>query len=232
MGTQSSAYSLPPPPSQGVPTWVVIAVAVLCLGIGWIIGTRSRPDPLSAIGAAEYYFERFSAAGPVFALALETGLRRGDLLALTWHQVDLGAGWIRLVTSKRREPAVIAISSRCRAALEDLRDRPRHEEGAPASFRRRRADRPVCVDLEGEPFSVTTIRRYFATAKELAGITRRLRFHDLRHTFASDLVTAGIPEAWIRKAMGQRDDRSLRRYAKTRDEGLKAIAAALDRKLP
>jgi integrase len=182
--------------------------------------------------AAEYYFERFQAAGPLFVLALETGLRRGDLLALTWSQVDLEAGWIRLVTSKRREPAVIAISSRCRAALEDLRDRPRREEGAPADFRRRSSSRPVCVDLEGEPYSVTTVRRYFATSKELAGISRRLRFHDLRHTFASDLVTAGIPEAWIRKAMGQRDDRSLRRYAKTRDEGLKAIAAALDRKLP
>lgn len=168
--------------------------------------------------AADYYFDRLQAAGPVFVIALETGLRRGDLLSLTWRQVDLEGGWIRLVTSKRGEPATIAISARCRAALEELRRRRRATHGV------------VCVDPDGETYSVTTIRRYFAIAKALAGITRRLRFHDLRHTFASDLITAGVPDAWIRKAMGQRDDRSLLRYAKTRDERLKAVAEALDRK--
>lgn len=168
--------------------------------------------------AARWYFARFSAAGPVFTLALETGLRRGDLLRLTWKHVDLEGGWIRIVTAKRKEPATIAVSARCKFALETLRQRPR------------RVDQLVCVAPEGDPYSVTTIRRYFATAKEIAGITRRLRFHDLRHTFASDLVSAGVPEAWIRDSMGQRDDRSLRRYAKPREESLRAVAEALDKK--
>ena len=77
---------------------------------------------------------------------------------------------------------------------------------------------------------MTTIRRYFQIAKEVSGITRRLRFHDLRHTFASDLVSAGVPEPWIRGALGQRDERALKRYAKPREESLRAVADALDKK--
>ena len=41
--------------------------------------------------------------------------------------------------------------------------------------------------------SLTTLRRHFAVAKELAGITRRFRLHDLRHTAASKMASAGVP---------------------------------------
>ncbi len=43
----------------------------------------------------------------------------------------------------------------------------------------------VFLSADGLPLSEETVRRYFAVAKQLAGITRRLRFHDLRHTFKS-----------------------------------------------
>lgn len=50
----------------------------------------------------------------------------------------------------------------------------------------------VLFAAEGRPYSESTIKRYFPTAKVVAGITRRSRFHDRRHTFASTLASKGI----------------------------------------
>ena len=45
------------------------------------------------------------------------------------------------------------------------------------------------------------VRRYFLPALETAGI-RRIRFHDLRHTFGSQLIEAGAPLTYVRDQMG------------------------------
>jgi integrase len=135
-------------------------------------GGGRRPDS----AAAGVYFERFAASRPLFVVALETGLRRGDLLALRWESIDLKSGWIRVTMNKTRCEAVIPISKACKAALAVARKR------APFS--------PVVFVAEDEksPFPVETLVRHFALVKKLAGIERRFRFHDCRHTFASRLA--------------------------------------------
>ena len=72
-----------------------------------------------------------------------------------------------------------------------------------------------------------TLESYFAIAKEVAGITRRLRFHDLRHTFAARLASQGVSIQVISKALGHTSTKMSERYAKPSAESMKAIVAAL-----
>lgn len=165
--------------------------------------------------AAGFYFQRFQSFRPVFVVALETGLRKSDLLGLNWSSVDWKAGTITVKTGKTGQEIVIPMSRTCRQALEECKARPI-------------AGRNVFVTEDGKPISDMTVRRYFAIAKQIAGITRRLRFHDLRHTFGSTLASAGVPLQIIAKALGHSTVRMSERYARPSLESLKSIQKALD----
>lgn len=158
------------------------------------------------------HFARFRAMRPVFVVALETGLRRGDLLALRWSSIDLAAGLIRVTMSKTKEEAVIPISSELRGALNELRFRAR--EG---------------VVFPG--LSYTTLERDFRIAKAVAGIGRRLRFHDLRHTFASRLASAGVSLQVIAKMLGHTTVQMSQRYARPDEDALRAAVSAVEMKV-
>jgi integrase len=81
---------------------------------------------------------------------------------------------------------------------------------------------------EGKPFSVSKINRGFARAKVLAGIERRCRLKDLRHTFGSNLASRGVSLQKIAKAMGHASTRTTERYARVSEESVREIASALD----
>ncbi len=165
--------------------------------------------------AAKDYFDRFHASKALFSAALHTGLRRDDLRLLKWSSVDLGRRVITVVMKKTREVAVIPISKPLSEILHSLR---------------RSTVIGECVFLtsEGRPYSVTTINRYFAIAKQLAGITRRFRFHDVRHTFGSKLASAGVSTAIIRRCLGHTSSRMAERYAFPSEEAVRGIVSALD----
>jgi integrase len=165
--------------------------------------------------ALGFYFQRFNEAKPLFVIALETGLRRGDLLGLKWSSADLTEGWIRVSVRKTSREALIPISTACREAL--------------LAYRQRRAMNDlVFVNGEGKSFPWTTVQRYFEIAKRIAGITRRFRFHDLRHTFGSTLASRGVSLQVIAKALGHASVRMSERYARPSEESLQAIKRALD----
>lgn len=170
---------------------------------------------LSDGDAATYYLARFRRYKPLFVVALETGLRRSDLLGLTWSNVDLKEGRIRLTTKKTKASVVIPMTHDCREALEECRRRPVVAEH-------------VFAGEDGRPVSWTTVRRYFALAKSLAGITRRLRFHDLRHSYASRLASAGVSLSKIAKKLGHSTVRLSERYARPSDDDDAEIIAALE----
>jgi integrase len=166
--------------------------------------------------AACDYFARFAWLKPLFVVALETGLRKGDILKLTWSSIYFAEGWIRLVMEKTAFEATIPISSACQRALETCRAR-----AVVSPF--------VFVDELGHRISETRLRRAFAIAKKLAGITRRCRFHDLRHTFASRLVSRGVNLRVVATALGHTTTEQTERYAKPSEAAMREIKAALDR---
>lgn len=177
--------------------------------------TLTTPEQIHA--AAEVYFARFRAMRPVFVLALQTGLRRGDLLALKWSDVDLKAKRIRVVMQKTKVVAVIPISRTCRAALDVFRARTSSIGGT------------VVVSEEGKPIAVMTLIRYFRLAKQLAGITRRFRLHDTRHSFACDLLTAGESMQVVQKALGHKSVvTTMKNYGRVADSAIDKAGDRLD----
>lgn len=76
-------------------------------------------------------------------------------------------------------------------------------------------------------FGLDEVRRSFAGACEAAAVTG-LRFHDLRHTAASRLVSRHIPLAEVGKRLGHTQPSTTWRYVNTDDHAARRAAAALD----
>jgi site-specific recombinase XerD len=77
------------------------------------------------------------------------------------------------------------------------------------------SSRWVFVQDNGQPYSVTTLKRHFAKAKELAGITRRVRFHDLRHSVSSRIVSRGVDITVVRDVLAHSSVVTTQRYARS-----------------
>ncbi len=160
-------------------------------------------------------FERFRRLEPIFVVAIETGLRKMDLLNLEWTQVDLDGGFIRLLMKKTKKWAVVPISALCRQALEECR--ARHV-----------VSRFVFVNHDGSRVADISLRRAFLRAKRIAGMTRRFRFHDLRHTAACTLASAGVSLQVIQKILGHTSSKMTERYVRVNDAAVAEATRALD----
>ena len=155
---------------------------------------------------------------PFIRLALHTGCRKGELLKLNWVRVDLQAGLIRLEaehtkTGKRR---AVPINSEARKALLDrLRFRAEHCPESPWVF----CNKDGC--------RVKDVKRSFATACRRAGILD-FRIHDLRHTCAAWLVSAGVPLAEVRDLLGHQTIQMTERYAHLSPENIRQAVKLLE----
>lgn len=165
--------------------------------------------------AAGVCFARFQELREFFVIAVETGLRKGDLRDLRWASIDLTAGFIRVRTQKTSREAEIPISRACREALCALEMRSGRK-------------RYVFLDSRGKQYSQTRIRRAFVIARKLANIEHPFRPHDLRHTFGCRLASSSVGLQIIARALGHTTSRMAERYARPSMEAMRMIAAALD----
>lgn len=134
---------------------------------------------------------------PIVITALSTGMRRGEILSLTWRQIDLEHGFIfveKTKSGKRREIPISAILKETLTAL------PR-DPSVPWVFYNPSTKKPL-----------QDVKRSFASALETAKI-KDFHFHDLRHTFASHLVMGGTPLATVSQLLGHSDISMTMRYA-------------------
>ncbi len=125
---------------------------------------------------------------PEFDLALHTGMRRGEQYRLRWQDVDLKRNLITILRSKHGEARYIQINSVARSALLKLRQR-----GDAVGY--------VCPGLEG-PRNRDWRRWFEGVIKETK--IENFRWHDLRHTFASRLVMAGVDLRTVQELMGHK----------------------------
>ncbi len=134
---------------------------------------------------------------PIVITALNTGMRKGEILSLEWEKhVDLKHGFILLDVTKNGERREIPINRTLRETLQGLV---------------RRIDSPfVFVDKEGERYQ--DIKRSFKSALRKAGI-KDFRFHDLRHCFASHLIMAGVDITTLKELLGHKTLAMTLRYA-------------------
>jgi integrase len=119
-----------------------------------------------------------------------TGWRKREVTTLTWTDVDLRGGVIRLraVHSKNKRPRVVML----RGELRDLLD---HRASA------RRLDCSLVFHRDGQP--IGDFRKAWRTACHAAGLTRRL-FHDMRRSAVRNMVRAGVPERVAMAVSGHR----------------------------
>lgn len=134
---------------------------------------------------------------PIVITALNTGMRKGEILSLKWDNVDLKHGFILLDRTKNGERREIPINNTLRHTLQGIT---------------RRLDIPYIFydPFTGKPYQ--DIKRSFKSALKRAGIKDFL-FHDFRHTFASHLVMAGVDLTTVKELLGHKALTMTLRYA-------------------
>jgi integrase len=148
----------------------------------------------------EYHDQLMREAKPFFVLAAHTGLALSDLRTLRWTDIDLDRRVIVRERNKTGITATIPLNDAALAALQEVRSRP----VVSSEF--------VFVTRARAPYSKTTVKRYFTLAKRLAKVTKRFRFHDLRHAFLTRLASKSLGAFLIQKAAGHASVRTSQRY--------------------
>lgn len=130
---------------------------------------------------------------PMTLLALNTGLRRGELTQVTWADVDLVRKkvTVRAGYAKSGTARYVDLNSEARAVLKQWRKQ---------------------IAGEGRLFGVADVKKAWAGLMAAAEL-ENFRFHDLRHTFASNLVMAGVDLNTVRELLGHGDIKMTLRYA-------------------
>ena len=134
---------------------------------------------------------------PIVIMALNAGMRRGEILGLKWDNVDMKHGFILLDKTKNGERREIPINGTLRATL----------AGIP-----RRLDLPHVFINPDTDLPYGDIKNAFNRACRKAGI-RDFHFHDLRHTFASHLVMGGQDITTVKDLLGHKTLTMTLRYS-------------------
>jgi integrase len=145
----------------------------------------------------------------IYLTAAFTGLRRGELLALRWREVDFAASTLRvagsfaagaLTTPKNGRPRAVPLAAEVAAALARL-DQRGYLTGD---------DDLVFPGELGGYLDGSALRRRYDKARDRAGL-RPLRFHDLRHTFGTRMI-AKADILRVKEWMGHADVQTTMRY--------------------
>ena len=142
--------------------------------------------------------------------ALFTGMRRGEVLGLTWERVDRARGVVLLDVTKSGRRREVPLNGRADAVLAR-----RGSKSAGLVFSR----------------NWNTFRHAFECAVARAKL-EDFRFHDLRHTFASWTVQRGATLQEVKDLLGHSTLAMVMRYAHLSPEHLRSAVARLDTALP
>lgn len=138
-------------------------------------------------------------------LALHTGLRRGELLALRWSEVHLeGDPYIKVDwTLQRVKEEIIVKKPKTKKSRRDIPI----DEMASSMLRKMKEDNPyeiVFYRNEGQYLDPSTVTHQFARLAKKAGFPG-MRFHDQRHTYATTALLAGVDLRIVQDLLGHED---------------------------
>ncbi len=154
----------------------------------------------SSSEAVGYYYGAFRDMKPLFIVAADSGLRKGDVLALRWSSVDFPGGRITVEMRKTRQTVVCPITDAIRTALIEIKSRPLV------------SSEWVFIGAKTcKPIDWSTVRRWFEVAMAMAGITNR-SFHGLRHGLALRLIEDGASAHVVKMQLGHTDIGTTQRY--------------------
>lgn len=137
---------------------------------------------------------------PMVLLSLNTGLRQGELFSLEWSSVDLTHKTLTVKASHAKGNATrhIPLNTEALAVLTTIKP----EKATGLVFK---------SPVTGERFN--NVKRAWAEITKTAKMPD-LRWHDLRHDFASQLVMRAVPLFTVQKLLGHANSRMTQRYAR------------------
>ncbi|MCQ4082463.1 site-specific integrase [Streptomyces sp. RB6PN25] len=181
----------------------------------------------------------------LWLLLVSTGLRRGEVLALTWQDIDLDKGQLRVrrnlqriqrelvfgTPKTARSVRTISLPQKCVTALKFHREAQRRERASAGETWKPSADQPgglVFTTPTGRPTDPRSLNRMLTVLCRRAHV-RQVRVHDLRHTCASLLLAQGVDARTIMETLGHSTiTMTLDTYAHVMDTTLKAAADRMD----
>ena len=131
---------------------------------------------------------------PLIRFAVDTGGRLSELLSLDWRNVEMEERRIRFTDTKNGEDRTVRLCDRAHATLVAIGPK---DSGTVFTYNGRR---------------VKSMKTAFNKARERAGL-EDVRFHDLRHTFASRLVQVGVPLYEVMHLTGHKSLEMVQRYS-------------------
>lgn len=152
---------------------------------------------------------------PILVVALNTGMRRGEILQLKWKQIDFEKRMIRVERTKSGRIRHIDINEPLLNELLLLKQKRQDNEF-------------VFFNSEtGKPYQ--DVSRAFDAACRRAGI-KDLTFHSLRHTFATRLIEKGVDLITIKELLGHSTVKTTERYTHSFQEQKKRAVETLAEK--
>ena len=142
---------------------------------------------------------------PILVLAVETGLRKEELLGLTLSSIDLRRRELRLTLTKTGRPRQVPLSPKAQETIRELLERSR--------------PRSPFLFCKPDGSHVGDPKKAFSGACRRAGIVD-FRFHDLRHTFASWFAQDGGDLYRLSRILGHATLQMSSRYAHLRTDDL------------
>ena len=151
----------------------------------------------------------------IIVFAINTGLRQSEIINLKWSQVDMERRTITIYEQKNRCIDTLPLNE---TAIDVLRERKR--------LQRNEIDN-VFYNQSFKPIHFRNLIRSYDNAIEKAGIND-LRFHDLRHTFATRLIQCGVGRYEVQKLGRWKSVSMVQRYAHHYPESLRAAIEVMD----
>lgn len=148
----------------------------------------------------------------IVEIALSTGMRHGEILGLTWPDIDLDGGWATLRKTKNKSVRRVPIMGR---ALDLLREKSKL----------RRIDTKLCFPRALRPGSETkpiVTRPAFTAALKRAGLDDgEVCFHTTRHTACTEMASHGLTPSEIGAVIGHKTLQMVSRYSHVGDEHIR-----------
>lgn len=150
---------------------------------------------------------------PIAVLALSTGARQGEILTLTWGQIDLERGLIRLTQTKNKERRALPLVGYAHEVM-----------SAHHSARRLDTDLVFPRPDGRKPLHIENLWKSAVEKAELSDF----RFHDLRHCAASSLAMNGATLAEIAEVLGHKTLQMVKRYAHLSDQHTASVVKRMN----
>ena len=155
---------------------------------------------------------------PVVVLALSTGMRSGEIMGLTWDNVDLNRGRAILHETKNGERRAVALKGHALELLKELGKVRRIDSNLLFPAKETKTTKPI------------DLRKPWEAAVQKTEL-HDFRFHDLRHSAASYLAMNGASLAEIAEVLGHKTLQMVKRYAHLSEGHTARVVESMNQKI-